>query len=64
MTSFSVMHFEIQYHVWSKFIPGKMNVLPDMLSRLQIGEFRRTAVDMNNPPEILNRVDWKIKGND
>ena len=44
----------------SKFLPGRLNVLPDMLSRLQIDEFRKIAVGMNSQPETLNRVDWEI----
>ena len=44
----------------SKCLLGRLNVLPDMLSRLQIDEFRKIAVGMNSQPETLNRVDWEI----
>ena len=34
-------------------ISGKYNILPDLLSCLQVEEFHRTAPDMNNIPTLI-----------
>ena len=34
----------------AKHIPGKENILPDLLSRFQMGQFNRLAPQMDNLP--------------
>ena len=41
-------------------LPGKFNILPDLLSRLQIDQFLERAPDMNSQPEVMNIVNWDL----
>ena len=37
----------------AKHIPGKENILPDILSRFQMGKFHRLAPQMDNLPTVI-----------
>ena len=41
-------------------LPGKFNILPALLSRLQIDQFPERAPDMNSQPEVMNIVNWDL----
>ena len=45
----------MQYNILIKavHIPGKTNVLPDLLSRLQIDQFRRMSRNMDQLPTVV-----------
>ena len=41
-------------------LAGKFNILPDLLSRLQIDQFLERAPDMNSQQEVMNIVNWDL----
>ena len=41
-------------------LPGKINILQDFLSRLQIDQFLERAPDMNSQLEVMNIVSWDL----
>ena len=48
-----------------KHIPGNYNVLPDLLSRFQVQEFRKQAPYMDKDPTVISSSlldDFSIQG--